>query len=196
MKIEASMLIALVVSTLVGAEESVPMRTLYDFDGRAESKNWRSVNDTVMGGRSHGGSRVFPEEGWLQFSGTLSLKNRGGFASIRSVAKSHDLTGFVGIALRVRGDGRRYLFNVHTDQIPYGGSYRAEFATKKDEWLTIHMPFVALRPTFHGRYLPKAPAINLRQVTSVGLTLADKREGRFKVEVDWLKAYRGFNRQK
>ena len=51
--------------------------------------SWRPVHDTVMGGRSSG--TVEPGEDGVRFEGTLSLKNNGGFASIRGESDGFDL---------------------------------------------------------------------------------------------------------
>ena len=45
-------------------------------------KNWSKVNDDVMGGISTSKIRI-NNDGNIFFSGVLSLKNNGGFASIR-----------------------------------------------------------------------------------------------------------------
>ena len=51
--------------------------------GNENSSQWRVINDGVMGGLSDGRRRV-SEEGYLEFYGNLSLRNNGGFASVRS----------------------------------------------------------------------------------------------------------------
>jgi monofunctional biosynthetic peptidoglycan transglycosylase len=58
-------------------------KPLADFSDTSAAENWRAVNDNVMGGVSEGGSRITDEK-TLLFTGTLSLENRGGFASIRT----------------------------------------------------------------------------------------------------------------
>lgn len=194
MRIRLTVCLALLSSTVLEAGEKHSMLTLYDSARKPTSVRWRSVNDDVMGGVSRGGFRILHESGnlesgHLEFSGNLSLKNGGGFASMRSTGTPHDLDKFAGIALRIRGDGRRYAFNVHTNQTRYGGSYRGDLPTRKGEWVTVHVPFASLRATFHGRALRDAPPLNRAQVKSVGVTLADKREGPFKLQVDWIKAY-------
>ncbi|MBM4058506.1 MAG: hypothetical protein FJ275_09770, partial [Planctomycetes bacterium] len=56
-------------------------RTLLDFPGPEAARQWQAVNDGVMGGVSDGRFRI-TDEGTLQFFGTLSLENNGGFASV------------------------------------------------------------------------------------------------------------------
>ena len=57
-------------------------KVLLEFESPASIKNWRAVNDGVMGGRSIGRYRL-TDENTLEFFGYLSLENNGGFASIR-----------------------------------------------------------------------------------------------------------------
>ena len=61
----------------------VEKNVLVDFGDKQNSSGWSVVNDGVMGGRSVGKARL-TDEGVMIFSGTLSLKNNGGFSSIRS----------------------------------------------------------------------------------------------------------------
>ena len=56
-------------------------QTIFSFS--EENSEWFSVNDNVMGGVSQGGAKITPNQ-TLLFSGELSLKNNGGFSSIRS----------------------------------------------------------------------------------------------------------------
>ena len=63
---------------------SEPMsKLLMDFSDASVTRQWLSVNDNVMGGVSDGSFR-FTDDKTLEFSGNLSLENRGGFASIRT----------------------------------------------------------------------------------------------------------------
>ena len=56
------------------------LRPLLDFAGPEAAQQWQAVNDGVMGGVSDGRFRITPES-TLEFFGTLSLENNGGFVS-------------------------------------------------------------------------------------------------------------------
>ena len=58
-------------------------RVLFKFDNAEAAKPWQTVNDGVMGGRSDGRFKI-NEDKKMEFFGTLSLENNGGFASVRS----------------------------------------------------------------------------------------------------------------
>lgn len=57
------------------------MKEIYAFSTQSNIKEWRIVNDGVMGGISKN-SLVLTDDGHGQFSGHVSLANNGGFASI------------------------------------------------------------------------------------------------------------------
>src|SRR5215213_57978 len=61
-------------------------QTLFDFTGADAAKDWQTVNDGVMGGVSEGKFKITDKK-TLEFFGTLSLENNGGFASVRTKAK-------------------------------------------------------------------------------------------------------------
>lgn len=174
----------------VVAGEALSLRVLHAFDTPEAQQTWRAVNDGVMGGLSRGRARVRASEERLEFSGTLSLENRGGFSSIRSQGPALDLRGFEGIAVRVRGDGRRYSLTIRTDHRIMAGSYRIDLPTEKGEWQTVKLPFERFEATSFGRRLRGAPPVNVRDVRSVGFILADKKAGDFHLDVDWIAAYR------
>lgn len=161
------------------------MRILMNFDGTAQEEGWVAVNDGVMGGRSSGGPRI--EDGQLEFSGELSLANNGGFSSVRSVGRDFDLSDASQVVLRVRGDGRRYQLRLATDARYRGLSvaYGAEFDTRAGEWSEVRVPLASLAPTVRGRTLT-GPPLDRSQIREIGLLIADKQEGAFALQVDWI----------
>ncbi len=168
----------------VGAALAGDDRALFDFS--AKTPDWFVVNDGVMGGVSS--STVKLENGVLVFEGQVRLENNGGFASVRSDASPQNLSEFSGISLRVRGDGKMYALNLRTSSAR-GVLYQSEFQTKAGEWTELHVPFSQLRPTRFGNTL-KGFALEANRIDSFGFIIANKRQERFKLEVDWIKAYR------
>jgi monofunctional biosynthetic peptidoglycan transglycosylase len=162
---------------------------LTDFGARSPV-TWTTVNDGVMGGRSRGGYKV--DAGVLLFTGSTNT-NGGGFSSIRSNRGAFDLRGYDGIRLRVRADGRRYTFRLTTASTRkgrYQPAYWADFETTGgDAWQVVDVPFERFRPQWRGRVL-SGPALDLAQIDSLGLMIYDKRDGAFRLEADWIRAYR------
>ena len=161
---------------------------LFDFECRSQAPQWSPLNDTVMGGCSSSVLRD-TRDGTAIFTGTTSLKNRGGFASVRAKLIANQLAGAEGLAIRVRGDGRTYRLLVSEDDRPGRGCYDIEFAAEADTWQTIGLPFVEMRFNLRGRRPPRTrPAAEKLQ--SIGLLIGDKSAGDFALEVDWIAAYR------
>ena len=158
---------------------------LYDFQDNSADDSWRSINDNVMGGISEGGSEVSPE-GTLVFSGNLSLENRGGFASIRSKSSELGLQNGDQLVVRVRGDGRQYFLNLHVPTKRMAFSYRASIDTEADQWQEITIPLSEFYGTSFGRRVSDAK-LNPEEINSLGFLIADKQDGPFNLEIDWIK---------
>jgi monofunctional biosynthetic peptidoglycan transglycosylase len=147
---------------------------------------WILVNDDVMGGRSTSQLTV-TDDGTGIFSGFISLENNGGFASTRVSLDSLDLSEHEGVVIRVRGDGRRYQLRFRTEAGSRGLAYKAEFETAAGEWQETVLPFREFQATFRGHNPPDTPPLRPGQIRQVGFLIADKIEGPFRLEVDWIK---------
>jgi NADH dehydrogenase [ubiquinone] 1 alpha subcomplex assembly factor 1 len=142
-----------------------------------------TVNDPVMGGRSTSGLEW--AGGAAVFAGDLSLENNGGFASFRVRVQEGRLAGATLLMARVRGDGRRYQLRVRPGGRFDGVSYQAEFVASA-EWTTVSLPVDGFEPTFRGFRPPGAGALDPAKVREVGIMLADKKEGPFRLEIAWI----------
>ncbi len=165
-----------------------PGRLLTNFAGDGVSMRWNTVLDGVMGGRSSGSFRTL--ERTLLFEGTLNT-NGGGFASIRTAPAKLELEGYEGIRVRVRGDGRTYSLRLQQSGLRRGVSYRAEFATTAGQWRDVWLPFTDFVPTWRGRILDM-PSPDPARVEALGVTIADKVDGPFRIELDTIHAYARF----
>jgi hypothetical protein len=149
---------------------------------------WQTVNDGVMGGLSESGLES-SGEGSAVFQGIVSLENDGGFASVRTQPEDFNLAGWDGFLLQVKGDGRTYRVRVHMDARFEGIAYQAKFDTREDEWIEARVSFAEFVPTFRGRTLKDAPPLDASKVQRMGIMIADKQEGPFRLEIRWVKAY-------
>ena len=177
--------VALSQSTSMAGENSVA-----EFDRKeADSLGWRVVDDGVMGGLSKGKIQI-SNDGILTFSGKLSLENNGGFSSLRTGDLKMDLTGAEGLVARVKGDGRTYQMRFSTDARFRGMevSFKADFKTKKGEWIEVKVPFSQFKGSFRGMSLSKEK-FDPGKIRRVGLLLGDKKQGPFELQVDWIRAY-------
>ena len=134
---------------------------VFDFTKPDDRNQWRPVNDTVMGGISASQLQL-TEEGFALFTGTVSLENNGGFASLQSTPSAYDFTGYEGIAIRIKGDGKRYKFSLKSNIFLDSPRYEAAFVTEKGVWATVKIPFNTLVPTFRGRVLTNETPIDYK----------------------------------
>ena len=167
-----------------------PQVPLFGFASPDAAAAWQVVNDGVMGGVSDGLFRV-TERQTLEFYGTLSLENNGGFASVRSRPRPLGLQTGDTLVARVRGDGREYQLNLYASGRMMAFSYRAQVKTRSGEWLEVAVPLDRFEATSFGRVLPGVGPVDARSVTSVGFLLADKTPGPFALEVAWVRVLRG-----
>jgi NADH dehydrogenase [ubiquinone] 1 alpha subcomplex assembly factor 1 len=179
--------ILLVLSSQVATEEA--LRPLLDFSGPEAAQNWRAVNDGVMGGVSDGRFRI-TDEGALEFFGTLSLENNGGFASVRTKPAEFDLKAGDTIVVRLKGDGREYMLNLYTKSRQRAFSYRAMLPTTKDEWMEVRVPLDDFIPTAFGRRVQGMGPVEPSQISGLGFMLSDKKPGGFQMKVEWVKVER------
>lgn len=161
--------------------------SLFQFRQASDVANWQIVNDGVMGGRSTSQAALAKTESGesaMRFSGNLSLENNGGFASVRSrPAGALGLENGNTILLRVKGDGRRYTFNLYTPDRRTAFSYQMEFNTQADQWTEIRLPVDEFVAHSFGRPIPSMK-LTPSQVQSVGVLLGDKISGPFELLID------------
>jgi NADH dehydrogenase [ubiquinone] 1 alpha subcomplex assembly factor 1 len=160
-------------------------RVLFDFSNPEFAGEWEAVNDGVMGGVSDGRFRISAER-TLEFFGTLSLENNGGFASVRTRQRNLALKKGEVLVARVRGDGREYSLNLYTSRQQTAFSYRARFATKKGDWIEVRIPLDKFVATSYGQVVPNRP-LDPNEVNGLGILLGDKQAGQFKLEIDWIR---------
>ena len=163
-------------------------RLVLDFTADSQDIEWEATDDRIMGGCSQSHPEYLPGIG-LRFSGTVSLDNNGGFASIRSSQGGFDLSGCSGLKLRLRGDGKSYKLSLRTDLYYDGISYQASFATEAGKFQEITLPFDQFTPTHHGITLTTVPAMVPANVKSFGIFIADRQAGPFKLDIARLCAF-------
>ena len=147
--------------------------------------NWNIVNDDVMGGISTSYLSVSDEKN-LIFNGNLSLENNGGFASSRLGLKKNILKGVKSFTIRIKGDGNSYKLRLSQDN--RRASYSANFESVNNEWLEINIPIEDFIATWRGYTYTDYPPIQTDRIISLGLQISDKQEGKFKLEIDYIKA--------
>ncbi|PAW66512.1 MAG: hypothetical protein B9S38_13570 [Verrucomicrobiia bacterium Tous-C4TDCM] len=161
-------------------------KTIASFRAEDSMQSWTSVNDDVMGGVSKGGIKR-SKEGTMVFSGSLSLENNGGFASVRMKPAELGLSGMSALVVKARGDGRTYWVDLRLKDQMSASSYRAYLPTAAGKWTETTLSFADFKLQTFGIELP-GKTVDPTQVASVGFTIADKKQGPFELEVEAVKA--------
>ena len=168
-------------------QQSSENRMLLNYSIMKTEHRWRIVNDGVMGGLSS--SRIVMEGGKIVFTGNISLKNNGGFASLRSPVKDYNFEEFSGLELRVKGDGKRYSISMKETTYFTGIFYTSTFKTKEDEWINIKMHFNEFKRYYVGRETDSNKKLALNNIKEVSFLIGDKQEGEFRTEIEYLQLY-------
>lgn len=158
------------------------MEKIYTFSTQTNMREWRIVNDGVMGGIS-GSSLKLTDTGRGNFSGHVSLENNGGFASVQlntDIALSAEKKFIV---LRIKGDGKQYEFRLKSD-VSQAQSYVHSFSTS-GEWETLYLAISDFYPQFRGRKL-NMPNFNFKSIEQLSFLIANKQEEDFTLLIDWI----------
>jgi len=125
---------------------------------------WHALNDTVMGGRSQGTTRVTADGLILEAE---VIETGGGFVSVRSPLFSPplDLSAYGGLQFDLLGDGRRYKLAVAcadgvaglTELIPGGLRWVAEFGTESQGLTQVGIRFRDLTASIRAKPVNALP---------------------------------------
>jgi monofunctional biosynthetic peptidoglycan transglycosylase len=154
------------------------IRTLYDFSS-TRHVDARKVNDDVMGGVSSGICRI--NDNALIFSGHLSTRNNGGFASCFLASPVHNLQEFRYFRLRLLGDGNRYGFSAISGRTP-GITHRYYFNTENGKWIDLSIPFSEFIATRRWENLGKQVPFQPTDVRELGF-IAYSGPGVFELKI-------------
>ena len=149
------------------------------------ANNWNIVNDDVMGGISNSEILINDKDN-LVFRGYLSLENNGGFASSRLDISDKNIEGVKYFEIKLKGDGNNYKLRLRQNN--RRASYSCDFQSKKDEWIVVNLPIEKFRPTWRGYNFSNYPDLELESVNSLSLHISDKQEGKFVLEIEYVKA--------
>lgn len=159
---------------------SINPTIIFDFDTESDLRNWRIVDDGVMGGLSDGSFSI-DENGHGVFKGDISLQNNGGFSSLRHYFAYMDVSNSDSVVLRVKGDGKPYEFRVKHDRRSYY-SYVYTFNTS-GEWEEVIIPLSNMSPAYRGRSL-NIPDFNHDTIGELTFLFGNKKPESFQLLID------------
>lgn len=155
---------------------------IYDFSSKKNLKGWNIVDDGVMGGRSKGSLRL-DSNGNGVFSGYISLRNYGGFSSIRHRSKSVDINEYEYIVLKVFGDNNYYQLRIKSNYYDRH-VYVKEFYAK-NEWQEVKIKINSMAPQLRGRRL-NMRKFNDNSFVELGILIGNKVEEEFSLVIDHI----------
>lgn len=168
-------------------------------------EQWSTTADSDHGEGFSSCSLSINGLGFGHFSGILDTTTpkdgrikRSGYCSIRTLRKRRsfqrddyfDWCQYTHLVLRVRGDGRSYMMNIATsgyfDQL-WNDMYHYILYTRGGPyWQITKVPFSKFFFSSKGRIQDIQGAIQLDRVTNFGITAADKVNGPFSLEIDYI----------
>lgn len=161
---------------------SAPNRMIFDFAENVDLRNWKVVDDGVMGGRS-AGTFGLDAAGMGVFQGFVSLENNGGFSSVRHPFPAMPVSPADQIVIRIKGDGKDYQLRVKNNT-EIAHSYITTFSTTGD-WQEISSPLKDLYPSFRGRRLDK-PNFSHDSLAEIAFLIGNKKPESFQLLIDWI----------
>lgn len=155
---------------------------IFNFSTNENKDGWYIMDDVVMGGRSEGDFEI-TESGVGLFSGNVSLKNYGGFSSIRYGFAPKDIEGYKECVFKIKGDKKRYQLRFKSSmREPH--SYIQHFETS-GEWEIITLKFADFYPSFRGRRL-STPNFPAELMCEMSFLIANKKEEAFNLQFEWM----------
>ena len=162
--------------TLFGMRQEI----IFDFNKDSNIKDWRVVNDGVMGGLSQGEFDL-SADGHGIFYGHVSTKNNGGFSMVRYPIQEIKSDKSSKIILKIKGDGKKYQLRIKNNQSNFY-SYITTFKTS-GEWEEIVIPVKEMFPSFRGRKLNQAN-FSHEKIEEIAFLIANKKEENFRLLID------------
>tara|TARA_B100000900_G_scaffold278075_1_gene237838 strand:+ start:524 stop:1015 length:492 start_codon:yes stop_codon:yes gene_type:complete len=153
---------------------------IFDFNKDSNIKDWRVVNDGVMGGLSQGEFDL-SADGHGIFYGHVSTKNNGGFSMVRYPIQEIKSDKSSKIILKIKGDGKKYQLRIKNNQSNFY-SYITTFKTS-GEWEEIVIPVKEMFPSFRGRKLNQAN-FSHEKIEEIAFLIANKKEENFRLLID------------
>lgn len=158
---------------------------IFDFNKKSDIKEWRVVDDIVMGGKSNGVFRLHPD-GYGVLEGNISLENSGGFSSVRYRFDKIKVKPSDKISFRVRGSNSKFQIRVK-ENIRTEYSYIAEFTTS-DSWQQIDIVLNTMYPSYRGSKLDM-PNFEYNQIEEITFLIGNKKAEKFLLMIDTIEIH-------
>ncbi len=160
-----------------------------DFGQTKDGEEWVIVNDGVMGGKSESEAQIMDNS--IFFKGNISLKNNGGFASLRNQGPELNISSFTHVKIRFKANTKRqFSFRMSSSDRFYQPFFKHNFGATGTDWQTSVMPISDFKEyNLNGETGRKIISKSLEDNFRIGIILYDKQEGQFELEIDFIEFY-------
>ncbi|GMM34790.1 hypothetical protein DASC09_021150 [Saccharomycopsis crataegensis] len=183
-------------------------QTILDFKRPNELSKCLMRSDEELGGYSTVNFEIDPQEQAAHFHGYLNLDPpadrpdilQSGYAMFRTKdqpqnalfgEKSWDWTNFNQLAMRVKGDHRKYFLNIQADSSLKTDIYQHRlFLNTPGEWETVLVSLDDFVLTNWG-IIQDEGGLDKGKVKTFGIGLLDRQFGSYSLHVDWVKVITG-----
>lgn len=134
---------------------------------------------------------IVPKDGRVFRAGYCNIKSLPAKQSFQRES-NYDWSMFNTMVLKVRGDGRNYLINIHTEgyfDVMWHDIYHYILHTRGGpHWQTTRIPFSKFFLSSKGRIQDRQYPINLQRVTALGFSVGAKggTDGPFNLEIAYV----------
>jgi NADH dehydrogenase [ubiquinone] 1 alpha subcomplex assembly factor 1 len=90
----------------------------------------------------------------------------------------------------VKCDGRAYTFNIKTDSVIPDDMYQHPFRLQAGDWQTLRLTWPGFIRTRRGKELASQHQLDPSNIISYGISVVDKEEGAFELQMQWLRGFR------
>jgi len=158
----------------------------YNFGKQKDGADWVAVNDGVMGGLSKGELSLTNKS--LKFTGNISFKNNGGFASFRNRYALYNLQYASTIEIKYRSTGQIMALSLEPNDVFYKPTFRVLLEDTDMAWKTKEIGISEFFECILGEPTGKKITANiLAKIKRIGFINTEKKEGNFEIEIKYLR---------
>ncbi len=163
-------------------------RLLLDFGIKGNCANWTCSNDGIIGGKSFG-KLTLSNHGMI-LKGAVTLVNKEGFITLQSPYSIYNLMGVQKMEIRYRADKQRVKIALRNHKAFDRPSFQYVLPMTQGVWKRRRIRIQQFQQSCPKR--KSTPQINnyfLKNVIRMYLSTADKKDGEFEIEIDYIKFY-------
>jgi monofunctional biosynthetic peptidoglycan transglycosylase len=161
--------------------------SVIDFgNGQNQINNWVMISDNIMGGISK--SKLEYTQSTMILSGDISLKNFGGFSSVKTTFGKYDLSQFKGVKIKFKSTNQKFAFTLEDNKNWTLPNFKGNFySAKVNIWEEKTIYFNDFKEYQVGESTgKKLDNKNLKNIVRMGIITTEKKEGPFSIEIDYV----------